>query len=78
MHKKTQTSKAGMCLKARILSCWKPTLTMFFQLLIYLLTNQFAEVSFKYAIKFRHSTLDAKVLLLAIELWKNRQKEHLR
>ena len=78
MHKKAQTSKTGMCLKARIWPCWKPTLTMFFQLFIYLLTNQFAEVSFKYATKFRNSTLDAKVLLLPIELCKNRQKGHLR
>ena len=50
---------------------------IFFQLFIYFLTNQFAEVQFKYAIKLRDLTLNVKVLLLPIELCKNRQKGHL-
>ena len=77
MQKKAQASKTGMYVKARIWPCWKPALTILFQLFIYLPTTQFAEVSFKYAIKLRNSTLDARVLLLPIKLCKNRQKEHL-
>ena len=62
MHKKEQVSKTGMCVKTRIWPCWKPTLTFFSA--FYLSTWQFAEVSFKYAIKFSNSTLDLKVLPL--------------
>ena len=57
MHKKAQASKLEFG-HARNRP-WH-----FFHLFIYLLTSQFAEVSFKYAIKFRNSTLDPKVLSL--------------
>ena len=75
---KNTSVKDGKVRQSSNLAMLETDLDNFFQLFIYILTNQFAAVLFKYAIKFRDSTLDAKVLLLPIELCKNRQKVRLR